>query len=193
MSTVRSQVIPKGALLAGFFHYRWALPVLAELHRGHGAKFITLLNRLELGRSTLRRTLDVLLEWGWVLPNPGHGHPMRPEYILSARGKALGAAGERLHRALLQAELTELALRKWSMPIVYTLSIKERRYGELEAALPGSNPRALTRALKDLCEGQLIQRSILHNYPPVPLYAMTPERGEITNPLVDLAQGLVAA
>lgn len=181
-----------GALLAGFFHYRWALPVIAELHRGRGAKFITLLNRLDLGRSTLRRTLDALIESGWVQPNPGHGHPMRPEYLLSARGKTLGPHAQALHGELLQAQLAELALRKWSMPIVYTLSIRDRRYGEIEAALPGSNPRALTRALKDLCQAQLIQRSVLPGFPPVPLYAMTKERPEILRPLSRFARGLAA-
>ena len=66
---------PKIGRFVALFHHRWAVPVLAELHRGAGgAKFVTLVNRLGIGRDSLRRTLAALIERGWVMPNPGHGH-----------------------------------------------------------------------------------------------------------------------
>lgn len=187
---MRSKLHTEGASLARLFHYRWALPVIAELHRGRGAKQVTLLHRLEVGRSTLKRTLDALIELGLVLPNPGHGHPMRPELILSPTGKVLGPASQKLMCALQKAELVELALRKWSMPVVHTVSAQARRYGELQHELPNSTPRALARTLKDLCHAQLIERSILGGYPPVPLYALSSRRPAITRSLGELAQGL---
>src|SRR4249919_2574906 len=54
------------------FHFRWSLPVLAELHRNGGAKFVTLSQRLGVGRETLRRTLDSLVDAGLVARNPGY-------------------------------------------------------------------------------------------------------------------------
>lgn len=190
MSTVRSELHTEGASLARLFHYRWALPLLAELHRGQGAKQVTLLRRLEIGRSTLKRTLDALMELGLILPNPGHGHPMRPELVLSPAGKLLGPASQSLMRALERAQLVEIALRKWSMPVVHTLSVQARRYGELQRELPSSNPRALTRTLKDLCEAKLIKRSILNDFPPVPLYTASSRRPAIIRSVGELAQGL---
>lgn len=190
---MRSELHTEGANLARVFHYRWALPLLAELHAGQGAKQVTLLHRLDIGRSTLKRTLDALIELGLVLPNPGHGHPMRPELILSPTGKLLGPASQSLMRALQRAQLVEIALRKWSMPVVHTLAVQARRYGELQRELPSSNPRALTRTLKDLCQAQLIERSILSDYPPVALYTASSRRPAIIRSLGELAQGLKVA
>ena len=45
------------------------------------------MNRLGVGRESLRATLDALRELGLVQPTPGHGHPMRPEYLLTAAGR----------------------------------------------------------------------------------------------------------
>ena len=71
------------------FHRQWAVRVLVELQRAHGAKFVTLHSQLGVGRATLRATLDDLIAEGWVLRNPGHGHPMRPEYLLTKEGSLL--------------------------------------------------------------------------------------------------------
>ena len=59
--------------MSSLFHFRWSLPVLAELHRGGGTKFVTLANRLGVGRETLRRTLDALVEAGLVAETPATG------------------------------------------------------------------------------------------------------------------------
>jgi len=59
------------------FHHRWAAPILAELHRSKGSRFVTLSNRLGLGRESLRRTLSALIDAGLVMKNPGYGHPLR--------------------------------------------------------------------------------------------------------------------
>ena len=91
--------------LPGFFHHRWTAPILAELHRTNGAKFITLVGRLSIPRETLIRTLRVLIRSGWVRRNPGHGHPLRPEYLPTARGRTLGGACERLMFELRRRDL----------------------------------------------------------------------------------------
>ena len=80
--------------LTALFRRRWACPVIAELHRSDGAKFVTLVNRLGSNPAAMRTTLDDLLELGWIRRNPGYGHPMRPEYLLTAHGERIAARRE---------------------------------------------------------------------------------------------------
>src|SRR5215213_11761735 len=76
------------AALIALFHHRWAPPALAELARRDGVRFVELQNRLGVGRESLRRALDALLELGYARRNPGYGHPLRPEYLVTEPGAA---------------------------------------------------------------------------------------------------------
>ena len=75
-------------------HHRWSLPVLAEIGRTGGSRFATLTGRLGVTGESLRRTLSYLQDEGLVARNPGYGHPLRAEYVLTARAassrRALG-------------------------------------------------------------------------------------------------------
>jgi len=153
------------------FHFRWSLPVLAELHRSGGAKFVTLAHRLGVGRETLRRTLDALVESGLVGRNPGYGHPLRPEYVLTARGRRVGPGAARLVELLRAEGLEDVGLKKWSLPVVLELA-SARRFAELRAALRVS-PRALTLALKELARAGLVERRVHDGFPPSTTYRLT--------------------
>jgi DNA-binding HxlR family transcriptional regulator len=157
--------------MSSLFHFRWSLPVLAELHRGGGTKFVTLANRLGVGRETLRRTLDALIAAELVARNPGYGHPLRPEYVLTAGGRRLGPAAMRLVDALRDEDLEDVGLKKWSLPVVLELAT-ERRFAELRTALRVS-PRALTLALKDLAHAGLVERRVHDGFPPSTTYRLT--------------------
>ena len=155
--------------LIALFHHRWSAPVLAELLRQKGSRFAALAGGLGVGRESLRRTLDSLLELGLVARNPGYGHPLRPEYVLTRRGHAVA---ERCRR-LLAATDDDVVLRKWSLPVLAAL-VRPARFSELRAALPGVTPRALALALKDLQAAGLIQRRVDEEaYPPAVVYAAT--------------------
>jgi len=67
------------ARLIGLVHHRWNILVIADLHRLSGAKFVTLVNHLDVSRGSLSTSLANLIELGIVRKNTGHGHPMRPE------------------------------------------------------------------------------------------------------------------
>ncbi len=159
--------------LAALFHRRWAVPVLAELHKGRGAKAITLTNRLGVSRESLRATLDELIEHGWIARNPGYGHPMRPEYLLTRPGEKLGPSCVRLMAVLRRMGIQRIDLRKWSMPITLALSGGVDRFGELKRILPGITSRALTLGLKELQRTGLIERRIVDQYPPTTSYRLT--------------------
>lgn len=186
----RSRLSPSSGAnrLALLFHSRWCVPVLAELHRGAGAKFVTLLRRLALSRTALSRTLKILDERGWSTRNPGYGHPMRPEYILTPHGHRLAPACAALMEEL--AELRQLALNKWSMPSLHAIGAAGRRFNAIAARASGATPRALARALKDLTEAELIVRELRDAYPPRLLYRPTSRGAALLPTLTTLARAL---
>ena len=156
--------------LIALCHYRWSAPVLAELGRTHGTRFVVLAKHLGVGRTSLRRTLDALVELGLVRRNPGYGHPLRPEYLLTSAGESVAARCERLLAAV--DGTRDVVLRKWSLPVLAALG-QRARFSELRDALPGVTARALALALKDLERAGLVDRRVEETYPPTAVYAPT--------------------
>jgi DNA-binding HxlR family transcriptional regulator len=161
--------------MIAIFHHRWSAPVLAELLRQKGSRFAALSGTLGVGRESLRRTLDSLLALGLVARNPGYGHPLRPEYVLTRRGEDAA----RRCAAMLAAADDDVLLRKWSLPVLAALATPAR-FSELRSALPEVTPRALALALKDLRTAGLIERRIEDAYPPTAIYATTPRARKLT-------------
>jgi DNA-binding HxlR family transcriptional regulator len=154
--------------LIALFHHRWSAPVLAELLRQKGSRFAALAGTLGVGSDSLRRTLDSLLTLGLVARNPGYGHPLRPEYVLTVEGRRIAQRCARL----LAASSDDVLLRKWSLPVLAALR-RPARFSELRAAVPSVTPRALTLALKDLQAAELVERRVEDAYPPRALYSPT--------------------
>lgn len=153
------------------FHHRWAAPILAELRRQKGSRFAALAGILGVSRESLRRTLVALIELDLVARNPGYGHPLRPEYVLTARGELVARRCSRLLAVL--GEERDVALRKWSLPVLIALR-QAGRFSELRDELPGITPRALAMALKDLQAAGLVDRRVDEDaYPPTVVYAPT--------------------
>src|SRR3712207_3223671 len=88
--------MPSGEDLRWLMASRWFVPLLALAASEEGVRFAPLLARLGISRSMLRSTLDQLIGKGWLMPNPGHGHPLRPEYRLTEAGRPVGAWCERV-------------------------------------------------------------------------------------------------
>jgi len=168
--------------LVALFHNRWSVPILAELHRQRGSRFVTLTRTLGLSRESLRRTLAALIDGGLVGRNPGYGHPLRPEYVLTRAGEALASACGPLVERLQRDDLEDVGLKKWSMPVVYALAEGPRRFSELRERLEGISPRALALALKDLEAAGLVDRRVTDDYPPATVYRLT----EAGRPFADL-------
>jgi DNA-binding HxlR family transcriptional regulator len=164
-------------------HHRWALPVLAELGHTGGSRFATLTGKLRVPGESLRRTLAYLQDADVVRRNPGYGHPLRPEYVLTGRGQTLARRSKRLLAAL--AGYENVGLKKWSLPILAELDAPHR-FSELRARLPEATPRALTIALKDLQAAGLVRRAVTDEYPPQVRYEATPA----ARPIVRAARAL---
>ena len=173
--------------LVALFHNRWSVPILAELHRQRGSRFATLARMLGLSRESLRRTLAALIEGGLVGRNPGYGHPLRPEYVLTRRGDRIAARSRPLVDLLRARGLEEVGLKKWSMPVVYALSEGPLRFSELRDRLEGISPRALTLALKELESAGIVERRVTDDYPPATSYRLAAD----ARPLASLVGELV--
>lgn len=154
------------------------MPILAELHRGEavsgwagGAKFITLCRRLDANEVSVRQSLDHLIELGHVRRNAGHGHPLRPEYVLTARGERLAPACESIDTALVRLHLRPLGLRRWSLPALYLVDrLEPARFKQISAGLGKITDRALSLSLKGLCGGGLVDRRVEDEFPVTTAY-----------------------
>jgi DNA-binding HxlR family transcriptional regulator len=133
-----------------------------------------------VSRGALRAALDALIEERLVERNPGFGHPLRPEYILTPDGERIGSACARFTRRLAREGAEEAVLRKWSGPLLLAARDGARHFRDLRAALPGVTDRALTLALKELGAAGLLERQVLAGYPPTTRYALTAAGREIS-------------
>jgi DNA-binding HxlR family transcriptional regulator len=163
------------------FHHRWAPPALVLLAGRGEARFVELERKLGVGRASLRRALDALIELGYAAPNPGYGHPLRPEYRITRTGADAAA----FVRAAVRSPARETLLRKWSVPVLVELR-EPRRFSELRAALPGVTPRALALALRDLERVRLVRREVLPTRPPSTVYRSTPRGSALVRGKDDL-------
>ena len=161
-------------------HRRWAIPLVAQLHQARvsgdptGARSIGLVHRLGIGREALRQTVEFTTAHGWVVRNGGHGHPLRPDFVLTDSGRALGPACDRVWRTAVLAGATEPLARKWTAPILRVLGAGPARYGAVKAALGrhGATDRAISLALRSLTEGGWVVRRVVQDYPPGVEYAI---------------------
>ncbi len=157
---------------------RWSIPVLARLHAaGGGAKFVTLAQALRVSRASLSATLNHLIALGLVRRNPGHGHAMRPEYLLSGQGAALARHCAALDRTVACNGGPDLAYRKWTLPLVAAIGDDRVRFRDLRSTLAEATPRAITIGLKQMVEERWVDRSLIDDYPPAAGYHLLP-RGE---------------
>ena len=167
-------------------HNRWAVPVLAELHRTGGTRFVTLCRRTGAGGESVRRALT-----GLVGARARRAKPrLRPSAAAGVRPHArrgpVAPACALLLDELAALEIGDIGLNKWSMPVLAALAA-DRRFSELRGELPGVSPRALTLALKALADAGMVERTVLASYPPQTVYRLADRAGSLTPALEQIA------
>ncbi len=149
---------------------------------------MTLQRNLGVSRDSLKRTLAALVAARLVSRNPGYGHPMRPEYVLTASGSRLAPACVTLLKELERLGIEDVALKKWSLPVAHALAAADGRFNRVREALGAVTPRALTQALRDLQKVGLVERLLVDDNPPRTEYQLT-RRGRLLTPVMQaLAQ-----
>jgi DNA-binding HxlR family transcriptional regulator len=152
---------------------RWLVPLLAHVGAENGSRFATMLARLGLSRSVLAASLTALQEAGWLVRNPGHGHPLRPEYVLTEAGAPVAAFCQRLMAQREKLGLEPGQLPRWSLPLIVRLDGETARFSALRDALRPVTPRALSLTLKQLLQVELVDRALEDDFPPIALYGLT--------------------
>ncbi|MEM7217422.1 MAG: winged helix-turn-helix transcriptional regulator [Pseudomonadota bacterium] len=137
------------------FHKRWHLRVLAFLHQHHGARFVEFGPALGISADSLTRALQELQDAGWVMRNPGYGHPLRPEYVLTERATALAAQCARFAALISDLGAGRAVYHKWSVPVIVTIDGGIARFNALKQTL-AITPRALQQSLQRLADTRLV-------------------------------------
>ena len=152
---------------------RWLVPLMAHVGTREGSRFAMMLSALGLSRSALTAGLAELQEAGWLARNPGHGHPLRPEYVLTQAGEPIAAFCEGVMAQRERLGLAPGQMPRWSLPLIARLGHDRARFSALKTALQPVTPRALSLTLKQMLSVDLIDRRLEAEFPPVAIYGLT--------------------
>ena len=148
----------------------WALPILSSLHTGVPGRQATLLKATGASRTAFSQSIAHLIETGLLERNPGHGHPLRPEFRLTLLGKSMAKIAYDIQSAT-HSDDHALLRRAWTVPVLTSLR-QPRHFNEIGRTLGAVTDRALSLSLKTLEDKDWVRRKI--NYasrPPRAVYS----------------------
>jgi len=177
---------PRHAAVVELFHHRWNLPTVLALDEAGGAGRVAILvSQLGVSRNALRASLAALRSLQLVAANPGYGHPLRPELVLTEAGRTIADPGRAYAEAVADAELRA---RKWTAPVLLALT-EAQRFNDVQQRI-GATPRALSLALQSLVDGELVVRGVEDGRPPRSRYDLTDAGSKATEALSTVADQL---
>ena len=148
----------------------WSLNILALMHAGTPGRQAPLLAASGAGRTAFAQSLGHLIDLGLVERNPGHGHPLRPEYRLTPKGAEIARVADRVARAVPRPSERDLLRRAWTIPVL-AVSQEPQCFTDIKNRLPPITDRALSQSLKLLQGRRWLERRIDPvTRPPRPLY-----------------------
>jgi len=109
-------------------------------------------------RTSISAAVEHLIKLKLLRKNAGHGHPLRPAFVLTKKGRAVAEWAVELDKQLEPTDWT-IARRTWVLPIVREV-IPECRFGELRSKLNPVTDRALSETLKTLGKHQWLDRLV---------------------------------
>ncbi|MCZ4273693.1 winged helix-turn-helix transcriptional regulator [Maritalea porphyrae] len=166
----------------------WSLNILALMHEGVPGRQAPLLAKTSAGRTAFAASLLHLVEIGMLEKNPGHGHPLRPEFRLTEQGKVAARVAHQIVGLSPDDKGFVLLRRAWSIPIL-ALTSGPTRFSTLKDSLQTISDRALSMSLVKLEERNWLERKIdLTSRHPFPTYQAANE-GRAINNAIGLADG----
>lgn len=135
----------------------WSIPILASIAGGVPARISPVAAKLGAGRNAIGQTFLYLQEAGFMERAAGHGHPLRPEFVLTPLGERTANWSEGLAKYV--PDQWEVARKTWSLPVMRLLD-ESQRYGDLRKALSPITDRALSLCLERLTEHRWIERQV---------------------------------
>ncbi|MBM1691064.1 winged helix-turn-helix transcriptional regulator [Sulfitobacter geojensis] len=144
----------------------WSLRILALLHEGVAGRQAALLKATQAGRTAFAQSLHHLIDLNLLERNPGHGHPLRPEYRLTPTGIDAAAMASRITRVAPDETDAVLLRRAWTLPVL-SVSPAPSSFTEIKTSLPPITDRALSQTLKQLQGHNWLMRQVDTNaHPP---------------------------
>ena len=137
----------------------WSLDILALMHSGTPGRQASLLSASGAGRTSLVQSLDHLIDIELLERNPGHGHPLRPEYRLTPKGMEVAGIADKIKRAVPEPAGHNLLRRVWTVPVL-VVSRRPRHFTEIKSELDSITDRALSQSLKQLLAQRWLQRTV---------------------------------
>jgi len=169
----------------------WSLAILSNMHAGVPGRQAALLTATGASRTAFAQSMEHLIRIGLLERNPGHGHPLRPEFRLTSLGIEAAALASRV-QSIATAEDRDLLRRTWTLPVLTTLH-RPRPFNEIRKNLLTITDRALSQSLKTMEDRAWVCRNVdSEARPPRSFYRAvnTGEKiSEITAPLIRFAQG----
>jgi DNA-binding HxlR family transcriptional regulator len=164
---------------------RWALPVLGLLAAGHAARIYPLSQSLSCSRMAVKQAMNLLQSLGLIITNSGHGHPLRLEYLLTAKGKSLATKALLLwQNTQNNDDLVRGLYARWSLPILLS-SQQQIRFAQIRARLKPITDRALSQSLSGLTKRKLLLRKVdITQHPPASLYQTSRLGQQLISPLI---------
>lgn len=136
----------------------WALPILAHLDAGIPGRQAPLLAAMGAGRTAFAQSMNHLITIGLIERNPGHGHPLRPEFRLTQMGISAAKLAGQISRVS-NDEDQDLLRRSWTLPVLASLHTP-RHFIEIKRDLSSITDRALSQSLKSMEARRWVCRQI---------------------------------
>lgn len=136
----------------------WALPILASLHSGVAGRQAPLLAATGASRTAFAQSMDHLISIGLLERNPGHGHPLRPEFRLTQLGVSAAAIASNI-QSVSADEDQHLLRRSWTLPVLTSLHTPSH-FNDIKRSLRTITDRALSQSLKSMEVRNWVCRSV---------------------------------
>lgn len=146
-------------LLVNLTSRAWSLHILALLESGVPGRQAPLLAASGAGRTAFAGSLEHLIDLNLLERNPGHGHPLRPEYRLTPQGIVAAKMAGRIMGAAPGLVTTDLLRRSWTVPIL-AIADTPRHFSEIRSALGPVTDRALSLSLRQLHDRRWLRRDV---------------------------------
>lgn len=157
----------------------WSLAILSAMHESVPGRQANLLTATGAGRSAFAQSMAHLVESGLIERNPGHGHPLRPEFRLTESGRRAAAIADAVVQAATDSPHKDLLRRTWTVPVLALLAAP-RPFNEIGRSLGTVTNRALSQTLKSLEVCEWVVRTVDENArPPRAFYKSTGTGAEI--------------
>ncbi len=148
----------------------WSLKILALLHRGVPGRQAPLIAAAKASRTSFAASLGHLVQLGLLEKNPGHGHPLRPEFRLTRTGVTVAAIASRIMEVAPDDEAFAIVRRSWAVPIL-AVTESPKRFSIIKSGLGTITDRALSKSLCVLEERTWLKREIdVSQRSPFPTY-----------------------